>query len=208
MRGMIMSMAEKIKVGIIGTGNIGNVHLGEFAKLPDECIVTTITDLKTDLAQERAKKYNIEHIASSAEELINSKEVDAVVIGVPNQFHAKYAVMALEAGKHVLLEKPMAINATEARDIMRARQKSDKVLMVSHQQRWEAVPMQILEQVARGELGHIYSAKAGWYRRKGIPGWGTWFTRMDQSGGGPLIDIGVHMLDLALYMMGNPKPVC
>jgi predicted dehydrogenase len=205
--GIIRIMAEKIKVGIIGTGNIGNVHLQEFAKLPDECVVTTITDLKTDLAQSRAKTYNIAHIANSAEELINSKDVDAVVIGVPNQFHAKYAVMALEAGKHVLLEKPMAINALEARDIMRAKQKSDKVLMVSHQQRWEAVPMQILNQVARGELGHIYSAKAGWYRRKGIPGWGTWFTRMDQSGGGPLIDIGVHMLDLALYMMGNPKPV-
>jgi len=204
---MIRVMTEKIRVGIIGTGNIGNVHLQEFAKLPDECVVTTITDLKTDLAHSRAKTYNIANVASSAEELINSKDIDAVVIGIPNQFHAKYAVMALEAGKHVLLEKPMAINATEARDIMRAKQKSDKVLMVSHQQRWEAVPMQILEQVARGELGNIYSAKAGWYRRKGIPGWGTWFTRMDQSGGGPLIDIGVHMLDLALYMMGNPKPV-
>ncbi|MFI2858580.1 Gfo/Idh/MocA family protein [Paenibacillus sp. JSM ZJ436] len=73
--------------------------------------------------------------------------------------------------------------------------------------RFEAVASQIKEQVERGELGRIYTAKTGWYRRKGIPGWGTWFTQMEQSGGGPLIDIGVHMLDLALYLMGNPKPV-
>ena len=101
----------------------------------------------------------------------------------------------------------MGLNADTAWQIYHAAQKSDKVLMVSHQMRFESVPMQIKEQVERGELGHIYTAKTAWFRRKGIPGWGTWFTRMDQAGGGPLIDIGVHMLDLALYLMGNPKPI-
>jgi predicted dehydrogenase len=200
-------MKEKIKVGMIGAGNIGNVHLNEFSKLPEECKVTAITDFDQSLAQFRANAYNIPHVTSNAEELIQSKEVDAVVIGVPNQHHAKLTVLALEAGKHVLLEKPMAINSTEARQIMRAKQKTNKTLMIAHQMRWEFVPMQIQQQIQCGELGNIYFAKAGWYRRKGIPGWGTWFTRMNQSGGGPLIDIGVHMLDLSLFMMGNPKPV-
>ncbi len=101
----------------------------------------------------------------------------------------------------------MGINANAAKQILKASRASDKVVMIGHQMRWESIPMQIKEQVERGELGRIYTAKAGWIRRKGIPGWGTWFTQMDQSGGGPLIDIGVHMLDLALYLMGNPKPV-
>lgn len=101
----------------------------------------------------------------------------------------------------------MGINSEAARQILHAAETSDRVVMVAHQMRWESIAMQIKEQIERGELGKIYSAKTGWFRRKGIPGWGTWFTQMDQSGGGPLIDIGVHMLDLALYLMGNPKPV-
>jgi len=202
-----MSDTNRIRVGVIGAGNIGNVHIQEFSKLSDECEVTAVTDVYLPLAEARAKEHGIGYVAPSAEALIASDNVDAVVIGVPNQFHAPLAIRALEAGKHVLLEKPMAIDAEAARSIMRAAAASDRTLMLSHQMRWESVPMQIKEQALRGELGRIYTAKTGWYRRKGIPGWGTWFTRMSESGGGPLIDIGVHMLDLALYLMGNPKPV-
>ncbi|WP_248926250.1 Gfo/Idh/MocA family protein [Paenibacillus hamazuiensis] len=202
-----MGNSGKIRIGVIGAGNIGNVHMREFSKLGNECVITAVTDAYMPLAEQRAKEYDIAKVASSPEELIQSGDVDAVIIGVPNQFHAPLAVQALEAGKHVLLEKPMGLNAEAARQIYKASQASDKVLMVSHQMRWESVAMQIKEQADRGELGRIYTAKTGWFRRKGIPGWGTWFTRMDQSGGGPLIDIGVHMLDLALYLMGNPKPV-
>ncbi len=202
-----MNKQDKIKIGIIGAGNIGNVHMSQFSKLAEECTITTVTDAFLPLAEARAREYGIPSVAKTPEELILSKDVDAVIIGVPNQFHAPLAVQALEAGKHVLLEKPMGINAQAARSIVKASQASGKVLMVAHQMRWEYVAMQIKEQINRGELGRIYTAKTGWFRRKGIPGWGTWFTRMDQSGGGPLIDIGVHMLDLALYLMGNPKPV-
>ena len=199
-------MSDKIRIGVIGAGNIGNVHMQEFSKLADQCEITAVTDAYLPLAEARAKEYGIGFVAPSPQALIEDDRVDAVVIGVPNQFHAPLAVHALKANKHVLLEKPMGINAEAARDIMRAARGSDRTLMVAHQMRWEPVPMQIKAQVERGELGSIYTAKTGWYRRKGIPGWGTWFTRMDQSGGGPLIDIGVHMLDLALYLMGNPKP--
>ncbi|RIX59434.1 gfo/Idh/MocA family oxidoreductase [Paenibacillus nanensis] len=202
-----MSNGNKIKIGIIGAGNIGGVHAQEFSKLSELCEITTITDAYLPLAQQKAAQYGIKTVAGSPEELIASSDVDAVVIGVPNQLHAPLAVQAIEAGKHVLLEKPMGINSEAARQILKASSGSDRIVMVGHQMRWEAVPMAIKEQVERGELGKIYTAKTGWFRRKGIPGWGTWFTRMDQSGGGPLIDIGVHMLDLALYLMGNPKPV-
>ncbi|BBH21363.1 oxidoreductase [Paenibacillus baekrokdamisoli] len=202
-----MENNNKIRIGIIGAGNIGSVHATEFSKLIDECEITTITDAYLPLAEAKAKEFGIPSIASNPEALINSPEVDAVIIGVPNQFHAPLAIHALEAGKHVLLEKPMGINSDTAKQILRASQASDRVVMIGHQMRWESIPMQIKEQIDRGELGRIYTAKTGWFRRKGIPGWGTWFTQMGQSGGGPLIDIGVHMLDLALYLMGNPKPV-
>lgn len=202
-----MTMSQKIRIGIIGAGNIANVHIQQFQKLNEECEITAITDAYLPLAESRKAQYDIPWVAPTPEALIASDDVDAVIVAVPNQFHAPLTIQALEAGKHVLLEKPMAIHADAAREIMRAKQRSDRTLMLAHQMRWESVPLQIKQQIDRGELGSIYSAKTGWFRRKGIPGWGTWFTRMDQSGGGPLIDIGVHMLDLALYLMGNPKPV-
>ena len=202
-----MGNDNQIRIGIIGAGNIGSVHATEFLKLADECEITAITDAYIPLAEAKAKEFGIAKVLPNPEELIDSPDVDAVIIGVPNQFHAPLAIRAIEAGKHVLLEKPMGINSDAAKQILKASRASDKVVMIGHQMRWESIPMQIKEQVERGELGRIYTAKAGWMRRKGIPGWGTWFTRMDQSGGGPLIDIGVHMLDLSLYLMGNPKPV-
>ncbi|MHA6484818.1 Gfo/Idh/MocA family protein [Paenibacillus sp. strain BS8-2] len=202
-----MVSTNKIRIGIIGAGNIGGVHAQSFSSLSGQCEVTVITDAYLPLAEEKAKLYGIGAVVETPEALIERADVDAVVIGVPNQHHAPLAIRAIEAGKHVLLEKPMAINSDEARRIYEASKKSGAVVMIAHQMRFESVPMQIKEQVERGELGQIYTAKTGWYRRKGIPGWGTWFTRMDQSGGGPLIDIGVHMLDLALHLMGNPKPV-
>ncbi|GGD57625.1 Gfo/Idh/MocA family protein [Paenibacillus nasutitermitis] len=197
----------KIRIGIIGAGNIGTVHMGEFSKLSGECEIAGVTDLDLSRAEQRAGEFKIAKVFQSNDDLINSPDIDAVIIGVPNQFHAPLAVQALEAGKHVLLEKPMGLHVDAARQIVKASRLSDKTLMVAHQMRWESVPMQIKQQVEAGELGDIYTAKAGWFRRKGIPGWGTWFTQKEQSGGGPLIDIGVHLLDLALHLMGSPKPV-
>ncbi|PYI56283.1 Gfo/Idh/MocA family protein [Paenibacillus flagellatus] len=200
-------MSRKTRLGIIGAGNIGAVHAAEFGKLADRCDIAAITDVSKPLAEARAKQFGIPAVEESAEALLARSDIDAVVIGVPNKFHADFAVAALEAGKHVLLEKPMGLNAEHAKRIVRAQQATGNVLMVSHQMRWESLPLQVKAQIDNGSLGRIYSAKTGWFRRKGIPGWGTWFTRMDMSGGGPLIDIGVHMLDLALHLMGDPKPV-
>ncbi|TVY10102.1 Gfo/Idh/MocA family protein [Paenibacillus cremeus] len=202
-----MGANDKIQIGVIGAGNIGNVHIQEFRKLSDQAAIAAVTDVYQPLAQERAKTYDIPKVYESYHELIQDPSIDAVIIGVPNEAHAPVAIEALNAGKHVLLEKPMAVNAASAKEIVKAHQKSGKTLMMSHQMRWEPLNLQVKEQIDKGALGTIYNVKTGWLRRKGIPGWGTWFTQMSKSGGGPLIDIGVHMLDLSLHLMGNPKPV-
>ncbi len=198
--------AKTLKVGMIGAGGIGRVHMETFAKTEGAEIVA-VTDVNREAAEKAAKEYGIARVHDSAEKLIEDPDLDAVIIGVPNKWHAPLAVKALQANKHVLLEKPMAIDLNDAKKIRDAALKSDRVLMISHQMRWEGPAMAVKEKVEQGELGNIYHAKTGWFRRKGIPGWGSWFTQKQMSGGGPLIDIGVHMLDLALYLMGNPKPV-
>lgn len=199
--------STKIRIGLVGAGNIGNVHLSEFGKLGEECEFVAITDAFLPLAEQRAKQYGIPVVSPSPEELIRRDDVDAVIVAVPNEAHAPLTILALESGKHVLVEKPMGLDSAAAKEIVRAQRRTGKTVMVAHQMRWEPLSLKVKEQIERGELGKIYTAKTGWYRRKGIPGWGTWFTRHEQSGGGPLIDIGVHMLDLALFLMGDPKPV-
>ncbi|MCC2686389.1 MAG: gfo/Idh/MocA family oxidoreductase [Paenibacillaceae bacterium] len=200
-----MSQQEKMKFGIIGAGNIGTVHTKTLAKLQDKAETVAITDVYLPLAEERAAEHKIGKVYRTSDELLADQDIQAVVIGVPNKYHAPLAIQALEAGKHVIIEKPMAVSLEAARDIVRAQRKAQKTVMVPHQMRFEAGARMLKQHT--DELGHIYNAKAGWFRRKGIPGWGTWFTRKDDSGGGPLIDIGVHLLDLSLYLMGNPKPV-
>ncbi|WNR42237.1 Gfo/Idh/MocA family protein [Paenibacillus roseipurpureus] len=201
-----MSVEKRIRIGIIGAGNIGNVHMETIKTLPGAQLAG-VTDVYLPLAEKRAKEHQIEKVYANSDQLLGDPSIDAVVIAVSNEWHAPIAVQALEAGKHVLLEKPMAIDLASARLIVEAERKAGKVLMIPHQMRWEAPAIAVKEQVEKGALGQIYHAKATYLRRKGIPGWGTWFTQMDKSGGGPLIDLGVHMLDLSLYLMGNPKPV-
>jgi predicted dehydrogenase len=101
----------------------------------------------------------------------------------------------------------MGLNGTDAKEIYAVQQNAGKTLMIAHQMRWEWINQHIKQYVQKGAFGRVYATKAGWLRRSGIPGWGSWFTRKTESGGGPLADIGVHMLDVAHYLMGNPKPV-
>ncbi|MBJ6360485.1 Gfo/Idh/MocA family protein [Paenibacillus sp. GCM10012307] len=199
-----MPAQQPIRLGIIGAGAIGKVHIETFRQLP-EVRVTAVADAYLPAAEQRAGEYGIEQ--ATPQDLLENPELDAVVIGVPNQFHAPLAIEALKRGKHVLLEKPMSIDSETARTIYETAKESGKVLMMAHQMRWLGIVRAIKQHVDHGDLGYMYNVKTGWLRKKGIPGWGSWFTRKDQSGGGPLIDIGVHMLDLSLYLMGNPKPI-
>lgn len=202
-----MSQSQStIRIGIIGAGAIGAVHAQTFGKV-EGAEVAAIADAYLPLAEQRAQEYGIDTVHETPQQLLENEAIDAVIVCVPNKFHAELAIEALKRGKHVLLEKPMSINSETARTIVEQAGQSGKVLMMSHQMRWTGLNRAVKAQIESGAVGRIYNAKTGWLRKKGIPGWGSWFTRMDQSGGGPLIDIGVHMLDLTLYLMGNPKPV-
>lgn len=201
-----MDRNKKISIGMIGAGNIANTHLKEMEK-NENIEVYAITDAVLTGAERLASEYGIPQIYRDSEQLLADDRIDAVVIAVPNKYHAPLAIAAMKHGKHVLLEKPMAIDVQDAKEIVRVQRETGTVVMIPHQMRWESLSLQVKELVEQGILGRIYNAKTGWYRRKGIPGWGTWFTQKEESGGGPLIDIGVHVLDLALHLMGNPKPV-
>ncbi|MEI7025945.1 Gfo/Idh/MocA family protein [Paenibacillus sp. y28] len=201
-----MTTNQPLRLGLIGAGNIASVHIKTFTQLPD-IRIESITDTYYPLAESRAEEFAIPKKPRTAQELLADPEVDAVIVCAPNQWHAPLAMEAMQAGKHVILEKPMALDVASAKAIVRTQRDTGATLMIPHQMRWEWVALQVKEQMQQGALGRIYNAKAGWLRRKGIPGWGSWFTQKAMSGGGPLIDIGVHMLDLSLYLMGNPKPV-
>lgn len=196
---------KEIRIGVIGAGFIGRVHLERFGAL-DGVRLAGLSDMAPELATAAASKYGVEKLYPSAEALIESDEIDAVVVAVPNKHHAPLTVRALERGKHVLVEKPMALNGEAAREIVDAGKRAGVTLMVAHQMRWLPEPQLAKRMVEAGELGDVYNAKCGMWRRKNIPGWGSWFTRMAESGGGPMIDIGVHVLDMAMWLLGNPRP--
>ena len=195
-----------VRLGIIGAGAIGQVHASMF-KYIEGVNMAGLFDVNTSLATELAEEYHIPKIYHSVDALLSSDDLDAIVIGVPNKFHKPFALQALQAGKHVLLEKPMGLNGADAQEIYTAQQRTGKTFMIAHQMRWQWINQEIQRYAHKGAFGKIYAAKTGWLRRSGIPGWGSWFTRKTESGGGPLADIGVHMLDITRYLMGNPRPV-
>lgn len=201
-----MTDKRTVKIGILGAGMIGKVHARHFGEA-EGAEVVAIADAFPAAAQNAAAQFGIPKVHEKPDDLLADPDIEAVVLGVPNKLHDVCAIQAMDAGKHVLVEKPMGITAEAAKNIVRKQQETGKVVMVAHQMRWGPVPQAIKQQADDGAFGRIYYAKTGWFRRKAIPGWGSWFTRMDEAGGGPMIDIGVHMLDMALYFMGNPKPV-
>ncbi len=200
------SKLEKVNIGVIGVGGIGRVHLGGYEKCP-EAKVVAVCDLIEDRTQWAADKYGIDKTFKDYKEMLQLPEIDAVSICVPNYLHAEMAIAAFEAGKHVLCEKPLCINPKDGEAMVAASQKANKKFMTAFNNRFRGDTQTLKKFIEGGELGEIYFGKTGWIRRKGIPGMGSWFTQKAKAGGGPLIDIGVHVLDLALWLMGNPKAV-
>jgi predicted dehydrogenase len=199
-------MQKKWRFGIVGAGGISELHLKALEK-ETRAEVIAISDVAIDKARERAASHGISQIYGDYREMIRRGDVDAVIVCVPNDLHAPVAIEALRAGKHVLCEKPMAINGTLAQKMAEVAKQTDRVLMIGQNNRFHSETFLLKELIDKGKLGQIYHAKTGWIRRNGIPGWGSWFTSMERAGGGPLIDIGVHMLDLTLWLMGFPKPL-
>ncbi|HEY5586234.1 MAG TPA: Gfo/Idh/MocA family oxidoreductase [Ruminiclostridium sp.] len=199
--------SKKLKYGIIGCGGIASLkHLAGYAKMGDVEIVA-VCDSNYERALEAAKTYNVPNCFKDTNEMLKMKNLDIVSICVPNFLHAPMTIAALEAGKHVHCEKPPALSAVEVQKMIDARDKSGKKLMVGLNYLFYPSTDFVKKFIDGGGMGDIYYAKCGWLRRRGIPGKGGWFTSKEKSGGGPLIDLGVHFIELAMYLMGSPKPV-
>jgi predicted dehydrogenase len=194
---------RRLRVGVIGCG-VGQFHLEGYAGEP-RVKVAALAGLDTDRCRTLAKQFEIETVYRDYTELLADSAIGAVSVAVPNHLHLPVCLAALEAGKHVLVEKPLARTTEEGERMVCAAREHGKVLAIAFNRRHRHDVALLKRHVAAGKLGRIYYAKAFWMRRAGIPGFGTWFTRKEQAGGGPLIDLGVHVLDMALYLMGNPR---
>lgn len=196
-----------VKIGIIGSGKIcQGPHMGAYDKI-DNAQIVAICDIDEKKLESVSKRYPNAKLYTDYKEMIANEELDAVDICTPNNIHSQAAVYALDNGLNVICEKPDAINVAEAEKMKAAAEKSGKTLMVIRNNRYRPTTKFLKEYIKEGKMGEIYAGRCGWIRRRGIPGWGGWFTDKAQSGGGPLIDLGVHIIDLAMYLMGNPKPV-
>jgi predicted dehydrogenase len=201
-------MAKKIKIGIIGTGGIANgAHLPGYALIPDLCEVVAICDILPTALNGTAEKYpNIKNKFKDYKKLLEMEEIDGVSVCTENCGHHQITLDALKAGKHVLCEKPIAMNGRQGAEMVEAAKKAKKILQIGFNSRFSPNNQTLKRFIDAGDLGDIYWARAQAMRVRGIPGWGV-FIDKEKQGGGPLIDIGVHILDLTLWFMGHPKPV-
>ncbi len=200
-------MSEKIKIGIIGCGGIANgKHLRSISKI-DFLEPVAFCDIIEERAVETAKKYGSEDakIYTDYKELLKDESIVAVHVCTPNRSHSFITIDALEAGKHVLCEKPMAKTYAEAKAMYEASVRTGKKLSIGYQSRWRDDSLYLKQCCENGDLGEIYYARALAIRRRAVPTWGVFLNEYEQ-GGGPLIDIGTHALDLTLWMMDNYKP--
>ncbi len=200
-----MPTKDQLHIGIIGCG-AGIFHLEGYAEEPRAKVVA-LAGLDHDRCQQLASRFDVPHIYGDYTELLVHPDIDAVSVVVPNHLHLPVTLAALAAGKHVLVEKPLARNSAEGEEMVAAARKGDQILSIAFNRRSRHDVQVIKDQVAAGRLGRVYHAKAYWLRQSGIPGLGSWFTNKELAGGGPLIDLGVHVLDMTLWMMGNPRPV-
>ncbi len=202
-------MKKKIRVGIIGCGGISKgSHMSAYEKLGKRVEVAALCDIIVERAENaRDTRFPSADVYKDYKDLLKDESIDYVDICTPNYLHSIIAVDALNAGKHVLCEKPDAVSVEEAMKMKNASEKNGKKLMVIRNNRFFGTSAEAKKAIANGDFGQIYAGRCGWVRRRGIPGKGGWFTTKEQSGGGPLIDLGVHMIDLAIWLMGNPTPV-
>ncbi|MFQ3549717.1 MAG: Gfo/Idh/MocA family oxidoreductase [Armatimonadota bacterium] len=197
---------ETINVGIIGTGGIARGQHMPAIKKVEGVKILAVSDVNEDSAKSAAEEFDVNHVFTDYKKMLDMDELDAVHICTPNFLHMPPAVEALNAGKHVIVEKPIARNAIEGQMMVDAAKKNGKVFMVAQNYRFSSEAQTLKRFIDAGELGEIYFSRVLALRRRGIPSWGV-FTDKEKQGGGPLIDIGVHVLDLAMYLMGHPKPI-
>lgn len=194
-----------LNVGIIGVGGISRSHMPGWAASEHAEVVAGC-----DIDEHKLRSWSEEHAVTTLyerpEELFADKDIDIVDVCVPNMHHAPLSIAALEAGKHVLCEKPLAPTPDDILQMIEARDKAGKLLMTAQHFRFEPTSMAMKAEIDLGVLGDIYHARS-WMLRRGFAPTTPGFVQRKYSGGGPCIDIGVHILDLTLWFMGNPQPV-
>jgi predicted dehydrogenase len=199
-----MSNKSKLVVGVAGAGFAGRAHMEGYKNTEDAELIA-ICDVSRERAQEAADKYSIPKVFTDFNEMISLAELDAVSICLPNTMHMPMSVAALEGGKHVLCEKPLAANAEQAQKMVDTAMKTGKTLAMSLNFRYEGRALTLKKIVESGDLGNVYYAKTAMLRNNSIPR--GWFHVKDKSGGGPLLDLASHMLDVTWWIMGRPEPV-
>jgi predicted dehydrogenase len=195
-------MAERLRCAVIGVGAIGLEHLSSLSQCQRGTAVA-IAENHPGRAKEASDRFKIPRSYSDYRELLEQADVDAVTIALPNHLHAPVAIEALRARKHVLIEKPMALNAKEASKIIDTAAKMRRTVMVAQNFRFNRQTQLAKLMIQRGDLGEIYHARCFWLRRNGIPRIGSWFTQKKLAGGGATLDIGSHMLDACLHLLGD-----
>jgi predicted dehydrogenase len=199
-------MADKnslLRIGLIGAGRIvERAHLPVLAKLP-EVVLAGLFDPDLERAQVVANQFHIPHVCRTLEELFGLG-LDVALVACPNAQHASVSMAALEAHLHVLCEKPMALNSTEAQAMSLTAERTGRELMIAFANRFRPEIVVLQQMIQAGVLGEVTAIRCGWLRRKGVPGVGTWFTRRELAGGGVLTDLGSHLIDLALWLSGRP----
>jgi len=196
---------SKLRVGIIGTGGISNCHMSGYLALPDIVEVAAVCDINEPKVKAYAEKYNVPAWYTDYNEMLAKENLDCVSVTTWNSVHMPATVAALNAGANVICEKPMAMNAKEAELMLDAAKKSGKLLQIGFVRRFGDDARAAKKYIDAGVIGDIYYGKAQYLRRRGCPG--GWFGDKEYSGGGPLIDLGVHVMDLVRYLGGCPKPV-
>lgn len=200
-------MDRIVKIGIIGCGGIANgKHMPSLKKIKNVQMVA-FCDIIEERAVKAAEEYGVEgaKVYTDYKELLKDKDIEIVHVCTPNRSHAFISIDAMEAGKHVMCEKPMAKTYKEAKEMLDASERTGMKLTIGYQSRWRADSLYLKKMCEDGELGEIYYGKAIALRRRAVPTWGVFLNEYEQ-GGGPLIDIGTHALDLTLWMMDNYKP--
>lgn len=196
---------DKLKIGVIGVGGISNEHIQAYRKNP-HVELYAFCDINENQLESMGEKYGVSRRYTDKDVMLRElPELDAVSVCTWNSAHAPCAIAALNAGKHVLCEKPMATSAAEARAMLEAAEKNGRLLMIGFVRRYGNDCKILKDFIKEDYFGDIYYAKATYLRRNGNPG--GWFGDKSRSAGGPLIDLGVHVIDLTRYLMGNPKPV-
>ncbi len=196
---------SKLRVGIIGTGGISHCHMSGYKRLSDILDVVAVCDIDEEKVKKYAEQYNVPNYYFNYNEMLEKENLDAVSVTTWNAEHKNASIAALNAGVNVICEKPMAMNQFEAQEMLDAAEKNGKLLQIGFVRRYGNDADLLKKFIEGGTMGDLYYAKATYLRRNGCPG--GWFGDKAYSGGGPLIDLGVHVMDLVRYLAGCPTPI-